>query len=394
MTDQIKGVVITENKSLVEALALELRPILNTLHTVRYDETAYQAIKKLRPETVFVSLTQETQRDFDLIRRLIRHIPESRIFILARDKNPDLILEGLRTGVADYIVFPGSNGSVLNAVQKNLKTGTGRSGELIALFSLKGGQGVTSLSVNLADHLSTLTGDNVLLTDLNLYRGDVGTCLNMSADYTVFDLIKDVERMDRNLLFSSITRHANGFHVLTSPDEISDADQVTGDDVRRMLVPLLQYMDYVVVDLPHDFSERSLAVMNSADKVLLVTQQSLPVTKSVQRTLELFQDLNYNFEEKIRIVVNRHNTNGEFTSDDLGRIFNQPVFATITNDYRSAMQAIDKGKPIGTVREKTRINRDLRRLTRRLIGSAAAGLDRQGKMASLRSWFDGLTGTL
>lgn len=370
MTDRVKGVIVTKNASLGSQLAQEIRPVVDIVRTVGNNGACLSAVKETQPGAVFVDLTEGGKADFDLIRRLIRHLPGRPVFILAREKDPDLILDGLRSGVADFLVFPGSNGSVLRAVQQALGNAEGRSGELIALFSLKGGQGVTSLSVNLADHLYRLTGEKVLLADLNLYRGDVGICLNMPPAYTGFDLIKDVDRMDHNLLFSSLSHHPNGFYVLTAPEEISDADQVSGDDVRRMLAPLLRYMDYVVVDLPHDLSERSLAVLDAADTVLLVAQQALPVIKSVQQTLEFFQELHYG-EEKVRIVLNRLYKNSEFTPGDLARIFKRPVFATISNDYRSVMLAVNKGKPIGTLRQKTAISRDLRKLAGLLTGAAA-----------------------
>lgn len=386
MSDNIKGLIITENEQLSRALSEEVRPVVDILKTVEDYEVAYRTVEELQPGTVFVDLADKSDKVFEMVRRITRHLPGSPVFLLAREKDPDLILEGFRSGVTDYLVFPGSNGSVSHAVQRALGNVEGRNGELIALFSLKGGQGITSLSVNLADHLFALTGGKVLLADFNFYRGDVGVCLNMSSMYTGFDLLKDIERIDHNLLFSSLAHHPNGFYVLTSPEEISDADQVNGDDVRRMLAPLQRHMDYTVVDLPHDLSERSLAVLDAADTILLVAQQSVPVIKSVQRTLELFQELNYG-EEKVRIVLNRHYGKGEFTTDDLARIFKQPVFAAITNDYRTVMQAVSKGKTVGAIRRKTGITRDFRRLAELLVGSTTSDPEETGWKKHLGSVF-------
>jgi pilus assembly protein CpaE len=390
MSDRIKAVVFTKTPGLTDHLDQELRSIVDVVKTVSDHGEAYRTVMEIQPGAVFVDLTEETKKDLDLIRRISRRRADSSVFILAREKDPDLILEGFRSGVADYLVFPGSNGSILHAVQKAFGSGDARKGELIALFSLKGGQGVTSVSVNLADHLSGLPGEKVLLFDLNLYRGDVGAFLNMPSTYTVFDLIKDLDRMDHNLLFSSLAHHPNGFHVLATPEEVSDADGVSGEDVRRMLALLQRYMDYIVVDMPHDLSERSLAVLDAADTILLITQQSVPVIKSVQRVLELFQEMPYG-EEKVRIVVNRHDKKSDFTAGDLAGIFKQPVFATIANDYSSVMQAINKGKPIEMVRGKSGTNRDVRKLAGLLAGSTVPERGRSGWKKSLGSLFSSTT---
>jgi pilus assembly protein CpaE len=132
--------------------------------------------------------------------------------------------------------------------------------------------------------------------------------------------------------------------------------------------------------------------LDAADTILLIAQQTLPVIKSVQRTLELFQDLNYG-EEKIRIVLNRYYEKSEFTADDLARILKQPVFAIIPNDYRSTMQAVNKGKTIKAVREKTGINRDFRRMACLLIGSAATASNETGRRKTLKSLFSRLAGS-
>ena len=367
MTDKTNGVIVSGSAGLSRQLAEEIQPAVDVVKTMRDLRAAYSAIREIQPGAVFVDLTEKNAQGLELVQRLSRHLPDCAIFILAREKDPDLILQGLRAGVADYLVYPSENGDALHAVKRALGNAAGRTGEIIALFSLKGGQGVTSLSLNLVDHLSHVTGEKVLLADLNLYRGDVGICLNMPSTYTGFDLVKDLERMDHNLLFSSLAHHPNGFYVLPAPEEISDADQVSGEDVRRMLALVQRHMDYTVVDLPHDLSDRSLAVLDTADTILVIAQQTLPVIKSVQRTLDLFQELSYG-EDKVRIILNRQVRKSEFTTGDLASILKQPVYATVANDYPALMQAVNKGKTLRIAREKSGINKDFRRLAGLLTG--------------------------
>ena len=232
---------------------------------------------------------------------------------------------------------------------------------------MKGGQGVTSIATNLADHIHTLTGDKVLLVDMNLYMGDVSVFLELPATYTPFDMLKDIERMDENLLFSSLTLHPRGFYVLTAPDEISDADQVSGEDINRILNVLGAYLDHVVIDLPHDFAERSLAVLEAADTILLLVQQSMPVIKSVQKAIELFEELGFD-EKKVRIVLNRYTEKNELTPDDISYVLNWPVFARIANDFHSLTEVTNKGKTLDTARPETRVNKDMAALSVLLTG--------------------------
>lgn len=45
------------------------------------------------------------------------------------------------------------------------------------------------------------------------------------------------------------------------------------------------YMDYTIVDLSHDFSGRTLAALESSDKIIFCAQQDIHAIKSVQKSL-------------------------------------------------------------------------------------------------------------
>ena len=367
MSDGNRAIILTENAGKGEHLANEIRPIMDSIKSIDDYEVAYSTIKEADPDAVFLFLSENTKRDIQLTRRITGHLPDTRVFLIASENNPDIILEGLRARITDYLVFPGSNGSLLKSVRQAMGSNNTQTGELITVFSIKGGQGNTTISINLADHIQKLTGEKVLLSDFNLYRGDIGTGLDISSSYTGFDLIRDIKRMDKNLLFSSLYHHSRGFYVLPSPEEISDAEQISPEDITSMLSLIKQYMDYTIIDMPHDLSERSLTLLDSADKILVVAQQTLPVIKSVQRTLELFEDLHYE-AGKVEIVLNRNCKNEEFNSNDLENIFKQRVLGEVTNDYKSVIQALNNGKPISMVKENTRLNEDFKRLAGAVTG--------------------------
>ncbi len=367
MVEGTKAIVVSERASLAEKLADDVASAIGDIKRVSDYEIAFSRIKENRPDAVFLFLTDDTLRDMQLVRRITRHMPEIKVFIIAEENRPEIILEGLRAKVTDYLIFPSSNGEVLASVRHAMGDIDSRRGEVIAVFSLKGGQGNTSMCINLADHIHKISGEKILLADFNLYRGDMSAGLDITPSYTSFDMIKDIERMDRNLLFSSLQQHSSGIYVLPAPDEISDADQVSPEDTTRILGLIGQYMDYTILDLPHDLSERNLALLDAADRIIVTAQQSLQVIKSVQRTMELFYDLGYG-EEKVKIVLNRYHSKGEFNSNDLKGIFKQPVTASIANDYETVMLTLNKGKPLSVVREKSRINSDYANLASAITG--------------------------
>ncbi|MCD6185035.1 MAG: AAA family ATPase [Deltaproteobacteria bacterium] len=254
---------------------------------------------------------------------------------------------------------------------------SGRAGNVTAVFSMKGGQGVTSIAINLADQINLLTGDKVLIVDLNLYMGDVSVFLELPSAYTPFDMVKDLDRMDKNLLFSSLTQHPRGFYILTAPDEVNDAEQLSSDDITRLLQVLRRYFDHIIIDLPHNFNERNMAAIDTADNLLLIVQQSMPVIKNVQKALKLFEELGYD-EKKVKVVLNRCLTKSELTAEDISYVLNWPVFASINNDFIRLTDIINKGKTIDMAEPDLKINRDMEILAGLLTGIKLAKKSEKG----------------
>lgn len=373
----LKGIFVGHRTEPFEDLAEELGSVVEIEGWFVDPALAHTAVKEAPPALVFVNLADDPGTGLNLVGRLVKAASTSLVFPVASNKAPDLILEAFRLGAADFLVWPGDAGEALAAVRRALaKKSSGRhAGEVYAVFSGKGGQGVTSIALNLADHIQQLSGERVLLCDLNLYAGEIGMRLELTSRYTPFDLQRDLRRLDQDLLFSSLPRHERGFYILSGPDEVSDADQIGGEEVTRMLQALSGHMDFLIVDLPHDFSPQTLAVLEASDKILLVFQQDLSAVKNTLRVLQFFRELGYG-RDRIQLILNRYLKNGDLGVEDFAKIFLQSVYGTLGNDYRTLLEGINSAKTVDMVDGNSLFNRNIRELAARLTGIAT--LDANG----------------
>jgi pilus assembly protein CpaE len=381
--------VYTQKEALALAIERELLPICRIETATASIQKVLQRIEHGDVQTCFLHISGDDSDDgMALARQLRRAHPQLGVFIVADRKDPDLILQGLRLGIMDVII-PTANGAerFLPALQHALgrKAADGRNGFVYALFSLKGGQGVTALGVNLADQLQMLTGGRVLLLDLNLYLGDVGAVVNISPDFTPFDLIRDLARMDENLLLSSLYRHSRGFYILPSPSAISDAERVHRDQISAMINLLKRHFSHIVIDLPHDFSERTLAAAEALDRLMILVEPDLVSVKSAQQVLHFFQELNYG-DDRMAFVLNRLSKSSVLQPEDIEMVLKQPLLSTVANDWTALARASRKGEPLGIAHGGRRITRDVHRLAVRLTGIAPP-VERKGWLSWL-NWFD------
>ena len=78
--------------------------------------------------------------------------------------------------------------------------GSGEPGQVVAVFSPKGGVGRTTVAVNLAIAAATELGKKVVIMDASFQFGDVGVLLNLNPkSKSIADLIPELDTGDARL---------------------------------------------------------------------------------------------------------------------------------------------------------------------------------------------------
>src|SRR4051794_24931427 len=91
-----------------------------------------------------------------------------------------------------------------------INTNQGRGGEVITVFSPKGGVGCTTIAANLAVALSNITKARVALVDFSLQFGDVAVLLNLHSSHGIHELMRNLDDLDANILDDVMVKHSSG----------------------------------------------------------------------------------------------------------------------------------------------------------------------------------------
>ncbi|MGQ9594265.1 MAG: AAA family ATPase [Anaerolineae bacterium] len=184
-------------------------------------------------------------------------------------------------------------------------------GTVVALFTLRGGVGKTTLAINLALALAQ-SGSQVALVDLDLVRGEVAVALRLPTAQTLADLGEDelAEPTPASLQKASCLYKAGlvAFPARGSPQEAEEKARRLASAV----LPALQDLyAYVVVDAPSDLGEGTLELLDAADQIVVPLAPELASIHSTARTLEIFRSLGY--EKPVHLVCNRIGAAKELT---------------------------------------------------------------------------------
>lgn len=314
-------------------------------------DTVADAAARLRRtsfDLVILPIDGATSDDLSVIEHDIR---PSAPFIIgtAANATQELILGALRAGIPEFVPAPVQAEELDVAVRRLLRRmepDARLRGMLLAVYSGKGGLGTTSVAVNLATAIAKEHPEaQVALVDFVVVGGDIRVMLDLKPTYDIGDLVMKVDRIDGDLLSSLMTTGPAGMRILPSSDRPEVQDLIDGAATSTILAQLRAHFHYVVIDLEHYLGERTIGALDMADRIMLVTQLSVPALRSTQRTLDLFNRLGYP-PTKVHVVVNRSNAESALTIGDAETVLGRRIAAKLPNDFSACAEATTKGVPV------------------------------------------------
>ncbi len=222
---------------------------------------------------------------------------------------------------------------------------TAELGKVLAVFSPKGGVGRTTIAVNLAVAIAQLSDGRVVLVDGNLTFGDVGVMLNLPPTRTISDLIPYTNQLDEDLIDTILATHSSGVRVLLAPPKPELADLVSPEHMGLILARLRELFDYVVVDTMTTLNDVTLAILDTADKVLVVTTPEIPAIKNVRSFLDTAAALGYP-AEKIELILNRADASPGINIGEIETTLGRRFIARINSGGLSVVEAANRGTPV------------------------------------------------
>ncbi|MBO0842979.1 MAG: AAA family ATPase [Nocardioides sp.] len=167
-----------------------------------------------------------------------------------------------------------------------------KSGQVISIFSPKGGVGKTTVAVNLALALSGKGARKVCLVDFDLAFGDVAITLQLFPSHTIEHAIGSEEDLDAALLSSLLTRYQDSLKVLAAPSHPDVRERITPLLISKVLRTLRTMYDYVIVDTAPAFDEPTLTALDETDECIVVATLDVPTLKNVKVALDTLEMLN------------------------------------------------------------------------------------------------------
>jgi pilus assembly protein CpaE len=360
---------------LTDTRGVEITAVLNGL------EESWTALGEHASDVVIVACPPDSEQALWFIREATRRYPERPIVVLSAASVNGFVQHAFESGADDLVMR--SNGEPTTAIAAELRfavekavarrtggpaSGAGALASLICVLGPKGGIGKTLTSANLAVGLA-LAGKKVTIVDLDLQFGDVGLSLGLVPSRTIFDLVKSGGSLDSDKIQGYLTPHSSGVRVLMAPVRPDQASAVTIEFLRELYPLLRADNDFVVVDTPPGFSPEVIASIDSSTHIVMVGMLDSLSLKNTKLGLETLELMGYK-RDRIRVLLNRADTNVGVTQDDVTAIIGRAPDVCVSSN-RDVVRSVNEGSPIVQGRPRTDVAQSFRTLADLFIGTEA-----------------------
>jgi pilus assembly protein CpaE len=280
------------------------------------------------------------------IELLHQELPALALFAVGSISQPQMIVGAMRAGAREFIERPTTTTDLLEAfvrltaVQRKVNR-EGTSGKLFSVVNAKGGNGATTVAVNLGLALQSAHG-NTALVDL-APLGHAALHMGLKPLFNVTDAIRNLHRLDSSLLESFMTRHSGGLQLLAGPN-IPVAVEHSTAEFARLFDMLAGQFRYVVVDASTRIDPTTRLVCTLSQTVLMVVNADVTSLWSAARVQKYLGETGG--REKLNLVLNRFRKIPGFSESDAEAAAGVKLLWKIPNQYFAVSTAIDRGVPV------------------------------------------------
>ncbi|MGH8510962.1 MAG: AAA family ATPase, partial [Gammaproteobacteria bacterium] len=125
-------------------------------------------------------------------------------------------------------------------------------------------------------------------------------------------------------------------------------------------------------DLPRQIDPLTSRVMERADHVLVVTQQSITHVRDAKRMVKLITRELALPADRVQIVVNRYDKKNAVSLEDITASTKPGAVYLIPNDYANVSEAINIGVPLYESARTAAITKSFVEIAKRLAGAEEA----------------------
>jgi pilus assembly protein CpaE len=335
-----------------------LMPLQCELHYAENGKGGIAQARSVKPDVIITDVMMPDIDGYE-VTRILRREPQfaaTPILILTAQSGLQDKLKSFEAGADDHLTKPFEPSELVvritsllrrvEAVKLSGQKDVARDGaHIIAVHSLRGGTGSSTLAVNLGVALTSLWREPTILLDLSMTAGQVALMLNLPLKRTWADIAHySANELDADSLSSVVGTHESGLQFIAAPTFPSEVDTLRGETLGTALQIFKTQYEYIVADLPHDFSDFAIQTLDVADVILMVASPDMASIRAMIAAIDTYEKLGYP-KTKTKFVLSAPFPHSSLTKEKIETGLGISAIATIPYVQDVLVDAINLGQP-------------------------------------------------
>jgi len=231
---------------------------------------------------------------------------------------------------------------------------------IIVINSGKGGVGKTTTAINLGASLNKLNKE-IIIVDANLNTPNVGLQLGAPiVPVTLNHVLKGKADIE-----DAIYEHSSGTKIVPSSLSIKELTKFNTKKIPEVIKKLATLCDYVIVDSAAGFSEEAIAVIESADEIIVVTNPDMPAVTDALKAVKVARKMG---KEVNGVIVTRHNNaRYEMPLSSIKSMLETQIIGVIPED-KAVKEALNLRDAVAHTHPRSRVAKKYHDIARKIAG--------------------------
>lgn len=320
---------------------------------------------------VFIGLDREQLvTQCALIEGVLEAKPMLAIVALGDGMDNQLVLHAMRAGARDFVAYGSRASEVAGLVRRLGKrlpavTSNPSLGGLTVLYGAQRGADGALLTTHLARVVQD-SGQQTLLLDLGLPRGDSLALLGLEASFFFGDALRHLRRLDATLIDSAFTRDKSGLRILAYAEADEPLRKTSAAELYMLLNALRQHFQHIVLNLTGQTDSEALrTIVSHCDKLILYTDQNILDCRRNLEVLDQWRDRGIKLEHA-SLLVDRYLKHVAPDAEALAKRYGLPLLKVMPYSPEVRLNAKNQGLSLFELAPRESLTQALQGLGERL----------------------------
>lgn len=257
------------------------------------------------PNLLLIEAIGDRQKMLAELDTLAEHCDENiRVVVVGETNDIRLYRELMDRGVSEYLVSPIKPVQLIRSISALFADPeTPFVGKTLAVTGVKGGVGASAVAHNLAWALSERIKVNSTLVDLDLNFGTTGLDFNQETQATIADALMSPDRFDEAVMGRLVAKATDRLSLFTAPATLDRTYDLDPETYVQVLEMVRGSVPFVVLDLPHIWSDWFKTTIMSSDEIVVVATPDLASLRNGKNMIDFLKASRPN-DAPPRLVLN------------------------------------------------------------------------------------------